>query len=288
MNQAFSEFHHAINIKDDQRDTSRARRDSIVNYLKEDFHILEAFPSGSITKYTGLRGFADLDVMVALNYGRHCKNKLPSEVLQQVRDVLSHYKTGAKKNGQAVTLYYSTWPDVDIVPAFRTVGENKAVIHYNIPDMNTETWIRSNPKIHSAILKERASTYGSEFRQIIKMVKWWNRQHSSYLQSYHIEVLALISLTGRFSNFSFELWRFFDHACKSLEATLAGAPLQYFEGCVDEYLSYSDLLEAYKRLEIARDTLLSAHLAITFCSTPNHQLAIELSRQVFGDKFPAF
>ena len=46
-----------------------------------------------------LTGNADLDVFVVLHFGKHIKNKLPSQVLQSVQDSLGEYR----KNGQAVT-----------------------------------------------------------------------------------------------------------------------------------------------------------------------------------------
>lgn len=286
VHQAFTEFHDAINVKGNQREICNARRDSIIRYLKNDFRIIEAFASGSIPKYTANRGYADLDMIVALHYEEHCLNKQPSEVLQRVRDALSGYKTGSRKNGQAVTLYYETWPDVDIVPAFQTVDDNDNLLYYNIPNMNTETWIRSNPKLHAAAIKQRASTYGGEFRKIIKMIKWWNRMHSSYLQSYHIEVLALQSLTGRFSNFAMEVYTFFQKACESLEAAFFLLPsLFYLDSYVDGYLSYSDRQEALKRLRTARDLALEAWAASTANPT-NQPRAFELYGRIFGDEFP--
>lgn len=287
VDQVFFEFHDSINITGDQREICSSRRDSIIAYLKKDFHIVEAFASGSIPKYTANRGYADLDVIVALHYGQHCKDRLPSQVLQSVRNALSGYKTGSRKNGQAVTLYYDTWPNVDVVPAFQTGDDYGNVLYYNIPDMNTQTWIRSNPKMHSAAIKERASTYGAEFRKIIKMVKWWNRKHSSYLQSYHIEVLALQSLTSSFTNFPLEMSIFFRKACESLESSFLGLPsLQYLDSYVDGYLTISDREEALKRVRSARDLSLEAWGA-TFGNPPNQQRAMALWRQMFGEKFPS-
>jgi Second Messenger Oligonucleotide or Dinucleotide Synthetase domain len=113
---SFSDFYERINLPGDHRETANARRDRIVDLLKNDFQILEAFGTGSIPKFTALKGRADLDLMVVLHFGKHVRDKAPSIVLQDVRDSLSAYPTDVRKNGQAVTLYYDTWPNVDIRP----------------------------------------------------------------------------------------------------------------------------------------------------------------------------
>ena len=113
---AFDAFYEQINLSGDHRQTANARKDRIVGLLKNDFEILDAFSTGSIPKFTALKNRADLDVMVVLHYGKHVKDKTPTQLLESVRKPLSQYRTNVRKNGQAVTLHYDTWPNVDIVP----------------------------------------------------------------------------------------------------------------------------------------------------------------------------
>jgi len=120
---AFDQFYENINLSGDHRETANSRRDRIVSLLEKHFKIIEAFPSGSIPRFTAVRGYADVDVIVALHYSKHIKDRMPSEVLQAVRDSLAEYETTVRKNGQAVTLYYKSWPNVDIVPASRVVDD---------------------------------------------------------------------------------------------------------------------------------------------------------------------
>jgi hypothetical protein len=278
---SFDRFIENISISGDQQQTCSARKDNIVSLLKDDFEILEAFASGSIPKRTAVQG-SDLDVIVALHYGKHIKGKKPSEVLQSVRDSLGEHRTGVRKNGQAVTLGYKTWPNVDIVPVSRVGNDDGTISHYEVPDMNREEWIVSRPKKHSASMAKRASDYGPEFRRIVRMIKWWNKQHSSYLQSYHIEVLALEILTGPFDDYSWDIHTFFDRAHTKIQSSH-----WYEEAFVDDYLSWKDRQEAVKRLDTARGKSLSAWAA-TYDKSDDDEAAIELWRQIFGDKFPAY
>jgi hypothetical protein len=278
---SFDKFLEKISVTPIQEDKSEARRKDIVATLKDHFEILDSFPTGSLAHGTAVRGYADLDVMVVLHYGKHIKGKKPSEVLKAVRDVLAKYKTDVRRNGQAVTLYYDTWPDVDIVPVSRSTNDDGTISHYNVPDMNTESWLRSKPRLHAKNLANRASVIGSEFLGVIQMAKWWNHQHSDYLESFHIEVMAYKSILT-FGDYSWNVFKFFDEA-----ATLITSALWYEGGQVDAYLSDDDRREAKKRLETARDKARSAwHL--TYRTNKNHLAAIEKWRQIFGSEFPSY
>ena len=281
---AFDTFFDNINLSGDHRSTAAARRDRLVSLLKNDFDILEAFPTGSIPRYTAVRGYADLDVMVALHWSKHIKDKKPSEVLKAVQKSLAEYRTGVRRNGQAVTLYYESWPNVDIVPVSRVTGSDDSLLYYNVPDMNHEEWIPSNPKRHSDAMQAQNQSFGEQFKKIVKMVKWWNHQHSSLLEGYHIEVIALRSLTGTFNNYSWDVFKFFDSAC-----TLAASLMWHDGGVVDNYLylNSSAREEILKRLRTARDKARDAWHA-TYGQNSDHKKAIEIWRQIFGDKFPAY
>ncbi len=278
---SFDKFIDNISISGDQHQTSTARKDNIVSLLENDFEIVEAFASGSIPKRTAIKG-SDLDVIVALHYGKHIKNKKPSEVLQSVRDSLGEYRTGVRKNGQAVTLRYETWPNVDVVPVAKIKNDDETISYYEVPDMNCEEWILSKPKKHSENMAKRAADCGAEFRRTVRMIKWWNKQHSSYLQSYHIEVLALAILTGSLDDYSWNVYKFFNGAHTKVQSSL-----QHEEVFVDNYLNLNDRQEAIKRLSSAKDKALTAWAA-TYDKNDDHKTAIKLWRQIFGEEFPAY
>jgi hypothetical protein len=280
---SFDLFFDNINLGGDQRSVAAARRDRLVSLLKKDFEILEAFPTGSIQRYTAVRNYADLDLMVVLHWSKHIKDKKPSKVLKAIQQSLSEYRTGVRRNGQAVTLYYETWPHVDIVPVSRSADDAGNFTHYNVPNMNDEQWIISNPKQHSDDMDAQNQSFGDQFKKIVKMIKWWNHQHSSLLEGYHIEVLALRALTGSFSDYPWNIYRFFESAC-----TLVGSPLWHKGSFADGYLSSDDSRsEIVKRLETARDKSRDAWL-LAYGTNDNEKAAIETWRQIFGTEFPAY
>ncbi len=279
---AFDKFQQNIELPGDHRGIASKRRDHIVSLLGNDFDVIEAFSSGSIPRYTALQGYADLDVIAALHYGKHIKGKKPSQVLQAVRDCLAEHKTNVRKNGQAVTLHYQTWPNVDIVPASRVLDHDGNITHYNVPDMNREIWMSSRPKTHSRNMSEKNNTCGPAFKRIVKMIKWWNHQHSSLLQSFHIEVMALRIFSSKLEDYPWDVFQFFDKV-----VPLASSPLLHAAAYVDAYLDRQTRQQVLNRLKTARDKARAAWHA-TYGDNDNHQLAINIWRQIFGDKFPAY
>jgi len=201
---------------------------------------------------------------------------------KDVRDALAEWRTGARKNGQAVTLNYTTWPNVDIVPVSRTVNDDGLILHYNVPDSNTDVWIKSRPKEHAATLEAKASECGNNFRRIIKMIKHWNRIHSDYLQSYHIEVLALNVFSGNLDDTPWCVFQFFSAARKLLEG-----PLWYDTGLADDYLSWVDRAEVLRRFDTAIDKSRGAWHK-TYNDNSDHKGAIDAWQQIFGPKFPNY
>jgi len=72
---SFERFIDNISLTGDHRDIATSRKDALVSLLENTFEIVDSFPTGSIPRYTALKGSADLDVMVVLGllalYGLH-------------------------------------------------------------------------------------------------------------------------------------------------------------------------------------------------------------------------
>jgi hypothetical protein len=278
---AFNQFYDEINLNGDYREIANRRSAHLIELLGNKFDVIEAFPSGSIPKFTALQKHADLDIMLVLHFGKHIEGKTPTQVLQAVRDSLA-YKTTVRKNGQAVTLHYDTWPSVDIVPVYYVHNGDNQPIYYCVPDANTGKWIGSNPKTHSKAMQDKASECGENFRRVIKMIKHWNNVHSDYLRSYHIEVLALKIFEGLLSDITWDTFWFFDQSIPLLRN-----PIWTNWDFVDEYLTTNDRLEVLKRFETASENARNAWYN-TYNGRSNHETAIGLWQKMFGDKFPTY
>jgi hypothetical protein len=280
---SFDRFIENISLTGDHKQTAEDRRAAIVSLLENTFEVLDSFPTGSIPKGTALKSHADLDVMAVLHWTKHIEGKTPAQVLQRVRDALGKYRTNVRKNGQAVTLYYDSWPSVDIVPVGRIRKDDGSISHYTVPDMNTGRWLESRPRRHANAISAKAKECGSQFKPLVRMIKEWNKQHSDLMESYHLEVLALNACDGPLSDYPWDVFCFLEKA-----AELAAAPLAYAGGYADDYLdSAADRQAVVRRLETARDRARDAwHL--TYDGRTHHERAITIWRQIFGDRFPAY
>jgi len=279
---SFEKFRENIELSGDHRETASKRKDRLISLLGNKFEILDVFPSGSIPRFTAVKGYADLDIIVVLYYSKHIKGRSPSRVLQSVRDCLGEYKTNVRKNGQAVTLYYDSWPNVDVVPVSRVANDDGSVNYYSVPNANTEGWLSSRPRKHSSALEDKNKECGDMFKRIIKMIKWWNNQHSGFLQSFHIEVMALKIFGGKLVDYSWNIFQYFDKAVE-----LASSSLWYEVGYVDDYLDYKSRKLALERLKTARDKARDAWY-LTYNGRSDHERAIEIWRQIFGERFPSY
>lgn len=279
---SFDRFHDALNLVGDYRNTARTRRERVVSLLSGRFEVEDAFVTGSIPRLTALRGETALDVMVVLPYSTHIQDRTPTQVLDSVRDALGAYRTDARRNGQAVTLYFENWPNVAIVPVSRTLQADGTVSHYNVPESSTDTWIPSRPQRLALAIDAKAAECGPNFRRIVRLIKHWSRTQDHCLASYHIEVLALHVLNGRLDSLPWHVHEFFHEARRLLEG-----PLWYDTGYVDDYLGRADRLEVIRRVDVAIGRSRDAWFR-TYPPNADHKGAIELWRLLFGDEFPAY
>jgi hypothetical protein len=274
---SFDRLLERITVTGDLRGTANTRRGAISNLLKDRFTILDIFPTGSLVRGTGLKGVSDVDVIVVLHFGKHVDGKTPVQLLESVREALSQYTAKiVKKNGQAVTLYFTTWPNVDIVPAKRVGTDSNYVL--NIPDANTGSWIAADPAAHD----RQMASMSERGRQLVRMVKCWNGAHSGYLQSFHIERIALqtstATATGAWGedDWPWALKGFFE---KAIDLTGPSAEIS------DAY-GVDDWSELRSRLQRGKELAHEAWSAVY--QGGNHEEAIARCGILFGDKFPAY
>jgi len=271
---SFSKLLESITIVGDATKTANVRRDRIVELLDQKLTILNSFATGSLVRGTGLKNRSDVDVMLVLHYGKHLKNKTPRAALEAVQDALSGYDAQiVKKNGQAVTLYFKTWPNVDIVPAKRvTVGEGFSL---HIPDSNTGSWIETDPASHDIAM----SVASARKKQLIRAMKCWNEAHSSYFRSFHIEKVALACWVDE-NDAEEGAWpgqvkHFLERAIELTEPT-AELSTEYEVG------EWSELRSRLRRGQELAEAAWHA------CFRNDYATAIEKCRIIFGDKFPAY
>lgn len=138
---------------------------------------VDTFLSGSYAKHTSIRpvlhdGKRDVDIIVVTN---HTNDDKPSDVLNELHTVLlenADYET-AVIDGQAVTIEMSGI-NIDVVPVI--VDEDDDALYY-IGDVNTEEWIKTDPKGHKAWATSVNKDNCDAFKPLVKIIKWWRRKN---------------------------------------------------------------------------------------------------------------
>ena len=280
--QGSAKFSSNLEITGLQGETVSTRQRNVRDVVASEFTVLESFLTGSYKRNTMIAPLAeaDVDVFVVLDPSYYQKHS-PVSLLEEVRTALrKQYPTTPRfsKSGQAVTITFSDF-QVDVVPAFNRQGGG-----YLIPNANTGSWISTDPTKHESIWTEQNEWHEGDLVPFIKMTKCWNREHSSFLASFHLETVVLETLR----NVTMLSWesavRYFFDKARTKTWSAINDPAGY-GGDLSTYLSATDKVEVQKRATAAYERAKDAEAYITVNKIAE---AYERYGIIFGDYFPAY
>ena len=210
--EAFSKFKSRLELNKGEQDNASKRQKEVREYLNSKFDIVNDFLTGSYARSTKTKPLKDVDIFFVLGEDeKHYQNEDPDSVLSDFHEVLveKYSSSAVKKQSHSVGVDFGVVIDVedntdyrvvsvDAVPAFAD-GEN-----YVIPSTITGKWMKTNPKIHADKAVEAHQAYNSEWKGLVRMVKYWNQnsRHGTkpIKPSFLIEVMALECLYGGWGN----------------------------------------------------------------------------------------
>jgi len=280
--QGFQKLRENLEITNLQASTTSTRQTNVREAVESELTVLDSFLTGSYKRNTMIAPLkeADIDIVVVLDakyYDAHGQATL----LDRVKRVLKNtYPKSPRvsRNGQAVTITFTDF-EVDVVPAFHRQGGG-----YLIPDSTQGRWVSTDPKRHVSIWSTANGQHTSQLVPLIKMIKGWNRKHSSLLRSFHLEALVLTVLNGvTISNYWTGARYVFDKARDGVRYVLAD-PAGYGDN-IGGYLTSASLTDAVSRLTTAHERAVAA---VDLESNGRTQLAFDKWRLIFGDYFPAY
>jgi hypothetical protein len=281
--QGFAALRQNLEITPLQEATVSTRQRNVREAVEREFTVLESFLTGSYkrsTMITPLRQ-ADVDIIVILA-AKYYAQYTPASLLDRVRTVIKRTYPETpeiSRNGQAVTIRFTDFR-VDVVPGFYRQGGG-----YIIPNSNTGTWISTDPKEHVRLWTEANVAHNNDLVPLIKMLKRWNRSHSSLLRSFHLEAITRQVLTNiKITDFPSGLRYVLDKAQTTLQLPFPD-PAGY-GGNLGSYLDTTEKVnDVLNRLQTncqrARD-------AESYAASGRNELAYQKWGVVFGDSFPAY
>jgi predicted nucleotidyltransferase len=295
LDAAFRKFKSRLELNEREQNNASARQKEVRVYLGTKFSIENSFLTGSYARHTKTKPLKDIDIFFVLRDSeRHYRGKAPSVVIGDFNEALveKYGKDAVRQQSRSVNVDFGVVVDaedntdyrilsVDVVPAF-TGGDN-----YEIPDTDAGQWIKTNPKIHAEKAVTAHQAFSSEWKGLVRMVKYWNnnKRHGAdkpIKPSFLIEVMALECLYGGWQDR-------FDYELQALFSTLADRIFDTWNDPAGLGPPISDGMD-FARKQRARDLLMAAGReaseAINLARQGRNGDALKAWRQLFGPKFP--
>jgi hypothetical protein len=285
---AFDEFESKLRPTSIQQATIATRRSITAKYLQQSFgpgsdiELLSTKIIGSAGRETIIRPIGDVDMLAIFEDAAFYNYRNDSrKFLYRVRNALSEYNVkivGAR--GQAVRLFYAQPPHVDIVPAVRCDSGG-----YFIPSGKTDfwgnhRWLITDPDEHSRWISQRNAALGYNLKPLVRLLKRWNSQHSSFLRSFHLEVMVAETFGTLGSNRRQASKNFFEWAGGQVSVKDPAG----HSGDLSKYMTWYARAEFQSLLDSSNKR---AKRAIAAEDSGNFAEAARLWRIVYGPEFPS-
>ncbi len=293
IDEAFRKFKNRLELNDKEQKNASARQQEVRDYLDTRFKIDRSFLTGSYARWTKTKPLKDVDIFFVLKSAEdHYRSKAPSVVFTDFHDALvNKYGNKATKQNRSINVDFGVRADeddntdyrvisVDVVPAFDKGRD------FEIPDDDLGKWIMTNPQTHADKAVAAHQAYSSEWKALVRMVKYWNNNpkhgEKPIKPSFLIEVAALQCLYGGWGGS-------FDREMQSFFATLAARISDEWPDPAGLGPPISNGMDTARKSR-ARDLLRAAEreatLAIDHVRRGRNGEALRAWRELFGPKFP--
>lgn len=296
LDEAFRKFKSRLELNTREQENASKRHNEVRELIRSKFSIQNDFLTGSYARYTKTKPLKDIDIFFVLSDAEKKKyrEKAPSVVLDDFYDVLveEYGKDAVRKQGRSVNVDFGIVVDaedntdyrvlsIDVVPAVAAGSD------YEIPNNDTGKWMKTNPTIHAEKAKDAHQAFSSEWKGLVRMVKYWNNnpKHGAdkpVKPSFLIEVMALECLYGDWQGR-------FDYELQAMFATLADRIKDVWPDPAGLGSPISDGMNAARK-ERAQQLLIAASReasnAIHLARKGQNGEALKAWRSLFGPKFP--
>ncbi|MCV2350799.1 CBASS oligonucleotide cyclase [Paucibacter sp. Y2R2-4] len=293
---AFRKFKSRLELNTREQDNASKRHIEVREFIRTKFSIERDFLTGSYARYTKTKPLKDIDIFFVMgdSDAKKYRGQAPSVVLGAYYDALveKYGKDAVRKQGRSINVDFGVVVDsddntdyrvlsVDVVPA-AAAGDD-----YEIPNADTGKWMKTNPDIHAEKAKKAHQAFDSEWKGLVRMVKYWNNnaKHGAdkpVKPSFLIEAMALECLHGGWQGrFDYEIQAFFSSLADRIkdewpDPAGLGSPI-------------SDGMDAARK-ERAGQLLTAASReashAIDLARKGQNGEALRAWRALFGSKFP--
>ena len=193
------------------RSAAAKHRKEIEEWLMYDLGIIHMRETGSWHHGTALNKLSDVDYFVSM---RGSRPSASTTALEELRASLSRGIPEAyvSIDRPAVRLrYFEEGPDVEITPAYLRDTDD-----YDIPDPDSNGWIRSNPAVHLEYVDMAQRETDGRAKGLIRLVKTWKSWNNVPLSSFYLEMrTAQYALHNKPFIYDWDLSNFFKSLASS-------------------------------------------------------------------------
>jgi hypothetical protein len=294
IDEAFRKFKSRLELNQREQDNASAKHKEVREYLHTKFNIDGDFLTGSYARYTKTKPLKDIDIFFPMKQTeRHYRDQAAGVVLDDYKAALvdKYGSAAVRRQSRSINVDYGVQVkdedktdykilSIDVVPAFAS-GDD-----YEIPDGDTGKWIKTNPKIHADKAVTAHQNYSSEWKGLVRMVKYWNNSpkhgEKPIKPSFLIEVMALDCLHGGWGGQ-------FDREIQFFFATLADRIGEVWPDPASLGPPISNAMDA-QRVARAKQLLAAAvgqaNHAIHLVRQSRNVDALRAWRELFGPMFP--
>ena len=294
VNEAFRKFKSRLELNKREQKNASARHTEVREFLNTKFGVARSFLTGSYARYTKTKPLKDIDIFFVLEEDEeHYRSESPSVVIADFHDALveKYGRDALRQQSRSVNVDFGVVVDaddrtdyrvlsVDVVPAF-SVSAN-----YEIPDEDTGNWIKTNPEIHARKAIAAHQGFSSEWKGLVRMVKYWNNnvRHGDkpVKPSFLLEVMALQCLYGG--------WRGrFDYEIQGFFSTLADRIFDEWPDPAGLGPAISDGMDDPRKQragQLLTEASKDATIAIDHARRGRNGEALRAWRALFGPRFP--
>lgn len=296
VEEAFRKFKSKLELNEREQQNASRRHTEVREHIRSKFAIERDFLTGSYKRHTKTKPLKDIDIffVMAESERKKYRDKSPQVILDDFCSALveKYGKEAVRKQGRSVNVDFGVVVDaddntdyrvlsVDVVPAF-VAGDD-----YEIPNADTDRWMKTNPEIHAEKARAAHQAFSNEWKGMVRMAKYWNNnakhgKDKSIKPSFLIEVMALECLHGGWQGrFDYEVQAFF--------SSLADRVLDVWPDPAGLGSPVSDGMDAQRKArakELLQAASREASNAVHLARKGQNGEALKAWRQLFGPKFP--
>ncbi|GAQ77526.1 nucleotidyltransferase [Streptomyces turgidiscabies] len=174
-----------ISLTVPEQEAALNRAESVRENLMNFSLVQECVITGSMARSTAIRTFSDVDIIAIINDDPKMmeNSKL---AISAISDYLARTYSSIEDFDSAVHITLNDGPGIDVVPAFIAGKNTSGHSLFKIP-AEQRSWINYDPAGQDQRIEQLSLQLGDEFKQAIRLAKWWSRANGSPIPSYEIE-----------------------------------------------------------------------------------------------------